>query len=153
MKSKNNITVSKRTRKPNALWQLIDYNLFKTLVVLFLVCIVLETLQQPITDMELLCCEGGEQLKRAFLDPVFLNDNRVLQNLLKVEEHYTIASEYMKFQTDIKPFMRKVVTQWMREVSFYYYYYLTLLLIFSHFYKYSWRLATGGWQLVIFTKI
>ena len=80
--------------------------------------------------MELLCCEGGEQLKRAFLDPVFLNDNRVLQNLLKVEEHYTIASEYMKFQTDIKPFMRKVVTQWMREVSFYYYYYyLTLLLI------------------------
>jgi len=67
--------------------------------------------------MELLCCEGGEQLKRAFLDPVFLNDNRVLHNLLKIEEHYTVSSKYMDFQTDIKPFMRKVVTQWMREVS------------------------------------
>ena len=67
--------------------------------------------------MELLCCEAGEQLKRAFLDPVFLNDNRVLSNLLKVEEHYTIPSDYMTFQSDIKPFMRKVVTQWMREVG------------------------------------
>ena len=67
--------------------------------------------------MELLCCEAGENLKRAYLDPVFINDNRVLENLLKVEEYYTISSDYMKFQTDIKPFMRKVVTQWMREVS------------------------------------
>lgn len=65
--------------------------------------------------MELLCCEG-EQLKRAFLDPVFFSDNRVLHNLLNVEDHYAVSSKYMEFQTDIKPYMRKVVTNWMLEV-------------------------------------
>ena len=65
--------------------------------------------------MELLCTEG-EQLKRAFLDPVFISDNRVLKNLLKTEEHYAVSSKYMDFQTDIKPYMRKVVTKWMLEV-------------------------------------
>lgn len=66
--------------------------------------------------MELLCCEG-EQLRKAILDPVFLEDRRVLQNLLKLEEHYLVSSKYMEFQTDVKPYMRKVVTQWMLEVS------------------------------------
>ena len=66
--------------------------------------------------MELLCTEG-EQLKRAFLDPVFISDNRVLKNLLKTEEHYAVSSKYMDFQTDIKPYMRKVVTKWMLEVN------------------------------------
>jgi len=65
--------------------------------------------------MELLCTEG-EQLKRAFLDPVFINDNCVLKNLLKIEEHYAVSSKYMDFQSDIKPYMRKVVTKWMLEV-------------------------------------
>lgn len=65
--------------------------------------------------MELLCAESGES-QRAFQDPVFLKDNRVIHNLMKLEGHYTIPSDYMAGQTDIKVFMRKIITQWMCEV-------------------------------------
>lgn len=67
--------------------------------------------------MELLCCETVEHQKRALMDPVFLADNRVLQNLLKIEDYYTISSDYMDYQTDIKSHMRAIVTEWMSEVS------------------------------------
>ena len=65
--------------------------------------------------MELLCTEG-DTIKRAYPDRVFLKDDRVLQNLLRVEEHYTVSPGYMQQQKDIKPYMRKIVAQWMLEV-------------------------------------
>ncbi|XP_022112210.1 G1/S-specific cyclin-D2-like [Acanthaster planci] len=67
-------------------------------------------------QIELLCCEV-EKVRRAYLDPVLLND-RVLRNLLEVEERYTPCSDYFgnQFQTDIKPIMRKMVAQWVFEV-------------------------------------
>lgn len=65
--------------------------------------------------MELVCTEG-HRIQRAYPDPVFLRDDRVLQNLTKMEEHYTVPARFMDSQQDIKPYMRKIVTQWMLEV-------------------------------------
>ena len=54
---------------------------------------------------------------RAYKDPVILNDARVFQNMLNVEEFYVAASNYFKnTQNEIKPHMRKIVTEWMLEV-------------------------------------
>lgn len=65
--------------------------------------------------MELLCTEA-DTIKRAYPDPVFVKDERVLTNLLKVEEYYTVPARYMDQQQDVKPYMRKIVCQWMLEV-------------------------------------
>ncbi len=69
------------------------------------------------TQLELLCCEV-ESVRRAYPDPVLLNDERVLRNLLEAEEKYTPCADYFanQFQTEIRPFMRKMVAQWMFEV-------------------------------------
>lgn len=67
--------------------------------------------------MELLCIEI-ESEPRGYLDPVFLDDERVLRNLLLSEERYTISSSYFKcFQTELRTHMRKIVCSWMLEVS------------------------------------
>lgn len=66
--------------------------------------------------MELLCTEG-DTVKRAYRDPVFLKDERVLENLLRVEEFYLIPARYLETQTEVKPYMRRIVLQWMYEVS------------------------------------
>jgi hypothetical protein len=67
--------------------------------------------------MELLCCER-ELESRAYPDPVLLDDGRVLANLLKTEELYTANSSYFQcVQKDITPSMRKIVAEWMLEVS------------------------------------
>lgn len=68
--------------------------------------------------MDLLCAEGFDiPIKRAFEDPVLLQDDRVLRNLLATEERYLPSPHYFKcVQTDIKPFMRKMVGSWMLEV-------------------------------------
>lgn len=67
--------------------------------------------------MELLCIEI-ESEPRGYLDPVFLDDERVLRNLLLSEERYTISSSYFKcFQTELQTHMRKIVCSWMLEVS------------------------------------
>jgi len=66
--------------------------------------------------MDLLCSEA-DCIKRAFEDPVLLNDDRVLKTLLHTEEKYLPSPSYFKcVQTDIKPFMRKIVANWMLEV-------------------------------------
>lgn len=66
--------------------------------------------------MELLCIEI-ESEPRGYLDPVFLDDERVLRNLLLTEERYTISSSYFKcFQTELQSHMRKIVCSWMLEV-------------------------------------
>lgn len=67
--------------------------------------------------MELLCIEI-ESEPRGYLDPVFLDDERILRNLLLSEERYTISSSYFKcFQTELQTHMRKIVCSWMLEVS------------------------------------
>ncbi|XP_069766004.1 G1/S-specific cyclin-D2-like [Narcine bancroftii] len=70
----------------------------------------------PAPAMELLCCEV-EAVRRALPDPSLLRDERVLHNLLLLEERCLPVSSYFKcVQQDIKPFMRKMVATWMLEV-------------------------------------
>lgn len=45
-------------------------------------------------------------------------DPRVLMNLMALERAHALHTDYFQnVQTDIQPFMRKVVTTWMLEVS------------------------------------
>jgi len=55
-------------------------------------------------------------VRRSFADPMMLNDDRVLQNLLTVEEQCLPNAKYFEFQPEIKPFMRRMLTSWMLEV-------------------------------------
>ena len=66
-----------------------------------------------------LFCYEVETITRAYPDPVLLNDERVLNNLLAAEDKYTPCSDYFgnHFQQELRPFMRKMVAQWMFEVS------------------------------------
>lgn len=77
--------------------------------------------------MELLCAErvsptssetGPAQAPRAALpDPVLLR-RRVLDNLLRTEERYAVTANYFgTVQTEITPHMRRLVAEWMLEVS------------------------------------
>jgi Cyclin, N-terminal domain len=60
---------------------------------------------------------------RAYKDPVILEDNRVFQNMLDIEEFYIAATNYFATtQSEIKPHMRKIVTDWMLEVSKFYFF-------------------------------
>ncbi|XP_010005477.1 PREDICTED: G1/S-specific cyclin-D2 [Chaetura pelagica] len=65
--------------------------------------------------MELLCCEV-DPIRRALPDPSLLYDDRVLHNLLTIEERYLPHCSYFKcVQKDIQPFMRRMVATWMLE--------------------------------------
>lgn len=51
------------------------------------------------------------------LDPILLKDERVLERLLTLEDHYIPRCDYFKIvQQEIKPFMRRLVVTWMFEV-------------------------------------
>lgn len=66
--------------------------------------------------MDLLCCEGP-RIKYAYRDPVILQDDRVLKNLLACEENYLPSCNYFNIvQTEVEPQMRKTVATWMLEV-------------------------------------
>lgn len=69
--------------------------------------------------MDLLCLEdASECFIKAYPDPVILDDDRVLVNLLHTEEKYVISSRYFTYiQTDLKIGMRSMVAAWMLEVS------------------------------------
>lgn len=69
---------------------------------------------------------------RAYRDPVILEDTRVFQNMLDIEEFYVAASNYFQnTQTEIKPHMRKIVTDWMLEVRKYYIFLYILPQVFT----------------------
>lgn len=54
---------------------------------------------------------------KAYLDPVLLEDGRVFRNMLNTEEFYISDNNYFEnVQKEIKPHMRKLVTDWMLEV-------------------------------------
>lgn len=66
--------------------------------------------------MDLYCLESDTTLK-AQPDPNILCDDRVLQNLLTVEERFLPQCSYFqRVQKDIQPFMRRMVASWMHEV-------------------------------------
>lgn len=55
--------------------------------------------------------------QRSVLDPNLLKDERVLEKLLALEDHYIPRCDYFKIvQQEIKPFMRRLVVTWMFEV-------------------------------------
>ena len=69
----------------------------------------------------------------AYRDPVILEDNRVFQNMLDIEEFYVAATNYFQNkQSEIKPHMRKIVTDWMLEVGI-------LKFLYSVQCNYCWR--------------
>lgn len=64
-----------------------------------------------------MCCET-ESSNRAYQDPVLIKDKRVLQNMLTTEDRYLPCAAYFKcVQDDVKPYMRRMVAQWMLEVD------------------------------------
>ena len=66
--------------------------------------------------MELLCLEK-ENEPNSVLDPVFLDDDRVLNNLLFLEEKYRLKECYFDtIQNDLTSSMRKEVSIWLLEV-------------------------------------
>ncbi|XP_064594661.1 G1/S-specific cyclin-D2-like [Liolophura sinensis] len=66
--------------------------------------------------VELMCYESN-RIPRAYEDPVLIKDDRVLHNLLTTEDRYLPTPSYFScVQTDIKPYMRRMVAQWMLEV-------------------------------------
>lgn len=68
--------------------------------------------------MDLMCTEKITQDScYAMKDLNVLEDERVLRDLLELEEIYVPSCDYFKgFQSDVEPFMRKIVTKWMLEV-------------------------------------
>ncbi|XP_017872917.1 PREDICTED: uncharacterized protein LOC108620517 [Drosophila arizonae] len=62
-----------------------------------------------------------ENTQMVVSDPIFKTD-RCLKNALKTEEkdQYILETYFKTVQKDITPAMRKIVAQWMMEVSSYY---------------------------------
>ena len=57
---------------------------------------------------------------RSYADPVLINDARILNNILNRQEDNFFGSAFDNYfetiQTEIKPHMRKIVSDWMLEV-------------------------------------
>ena len=70
--------------------------------------------------MDLYCMETVSSNEcKAYADPAFILDERVMQNLLKGEERYNRCTSYFgTVQMDISPAMRRIVADWMFEVRF-----------------------------------
>lgn len=67
--------------------------------------------------MDLLCCEISSAENKAYDDPILLKD-RVLKNLLSTEDRYTLnCTSFPSVQHEVTADMRKIVAEWMMEVS------------------------------------
>lgn len=63
-------------------------------------------------------CVDRPRPVRAVCDPVLM-DKRTVMNLLSVEKSQFLSETYFEtVQTDVKPFMRRLLTAWMLEVSY-----------------------------------
>ena len=68
--------------------------------------------------MDHLLCLESDKVVRAPPDPNIFYDDRVLQSLLMVEERFLPQSSYFQVvQEDIKPYMRRMVADWMHKVG------------------------------------
>lgn len=67
---------------------------------------------------DLRCAEAMEapEVLRSIEDPVFKNDSRILQNILHRQNFQTHEDYFQTVQTEIRPHMRKIVSDWMLEV-------------------------------------
>lgn len=72
------------------------------------------------TEREMLCEETLEaEGTSSTTDPVFVEDDRVLKNLLELETSYLpSASDPSNFQSDIRPAMREILSDWMFSVNY-----------------------------------
>lgn len=69
--------------------------------------------------MELMCNEACSttNVQKSYLDSNLIKDDRVLERLLKLEDHYIPRCDYFKIvQKELKPYMRRLVVAWMFEV-------------------------------------
>ena len=67
-----------------------------------------------------MCNEGCSALnvQKSYLDSNLIKDDRVLERLLKLEDHYIPRCDYFKIvQKELKPYMRRLVVTWMFEVN------------------------------------
>lgn len=70
-------------------------------------------------DEMLLCADACPEVAAvAGRDPAIMRDERVLQQLLRLERHSTPAHDYFtaNASSELQPYMRRVVTTWMLEV-------------------------------------
>jgi cyclin D2 len=54
------------------------------------------------------------------LDLNILSDDRILKQLLQIEERYVpneVLESYKCIQSEVEPYMRKIVANWMLEVN------------------------------------
>ena len=83
--------------------------------------------------MDLICDENNsfKECKSNF-DPVFIEDERVIKNLLSTQSRYTIQFSYFKcVQTNLNVFMREQVANWMLEVSLIFFFFRLCYIRFS----------------------
>ncbi|XP_018572022.1 G1/S-specific cyclin-D2-like [Anoplophora glabripennis] len=67
--------------------------------------------------MDLACIENLDDIRVAQRDRSIFDDDRVLENLLNNEFKYMPKFNYFsRVQTEVQPYMRKIVTTWMMEV-------------------------------------
>lgn len=75
---------------------------------------------------ELLLCADAcpEVMPVAAKDPAIMTDRRVLQQLLGLEMFSVPSSDYFapSSTSELQPYMRRVVTTWMLEVSIFFFF-------------------------------
>lgn len=72
-------------------------------------------------QQNLFCAEAmtAPVLRKAYVDPKLIQDNRVMATMLKLEDMYIPDSYFTNgSKKEIKPFMRKIVATWMFEVTY-----------------------------------
>lgn len=61
---------------------------------------------------------GASRTLRAFEDPVLIGDERVMKSMLEHEDKNVSTGCYLRYsKNDLKPYMRRVVVEWMLEVT------------------------------------
>lgn len=89
--------------------------------VLFVCFLSVKKVPKKMSSVHLLCADAcPEVLPVAVPDPAIMSDVRVLAQLLKLEWHSMPNIDYFapgSHQTELQPYMRRVVTTWMLEVN------------------------------------
>ncbi|KAI5737988.1 hypothetical protein M8J77_001522 [Diaphorina citri] len=71
--------------------------------------------------MELYCSENlNTDRCTAGRDATMYTDSRVMENLITSEQHNGVppVDYFVSVQTEIKPYMRKIVNSWMQEALY-----------------------------------